>query len=78
MTDHHRPQIAGAAPGRPAGRHSHRADVRGLPGLLAKTFSNAELAGELNTVEAMLEREEIQRFVAWVRKQPLTKGVRVH
>ena len=47
-------------------------------GYLQKTFSNAELAGELNTVEAMLEREDIQRFVAWVRKQPLTKGVRVH
>ena len=45
---------------------------------LTKTFSNAELANELNTVEALQAREEVQKFVKWVQKQPLSKGVRVH
>ncbi|WP_216323270.1 HNH endonuclease [Deinococcus aestuarii] len=44
---------------------------------LHRTFTNAELAGEYNSVDALLAHEDVQRFVAWVRKQPATKGVRV-
>ena len=44
---------------------------------LHKTFSNAELAGEFNSLDALLEREEVQRFVAWIKKQPATRGVKV-
>lgn len=33
-------------------------------------FTEAELAQRYNTVEALLSHEEIQRFVAWVRKKP--------
>ena len=41
---------------------------------LHKTFSNAELAGEFNSLDALLEREEVQSFVAWIKKQPATRG----
>lgn len=44
---------------------------------LHKTFTNAELAGEFNNVDALLEHEDVQRFLKWVRKQPVTKSVRV-
>ncbi len=42
-----------------------------------RTFSNAELAGEYSSVEALLAHEAVRRFVAWVRGQPASKGVRV-
>ncbi|AWN24537.1 HNH endonuclease [Deinococcus irradiatisoli] len=44
---------------------------------LHKTFTNAELAGELSSVDALLEQEPVRRFVAWIRTQPATKSVRV-
>lgn len=44
---------------------------------LHKTFTNAELAGEYSSVDALLEHEDVQRFLNWVRKQPVTKSVRV-
>ena len=44
---------------------------------LHKTFSNAELAGEFSSVDALLEHPDVRNFVAWLRKQPASKGVRV-
>lgn len=44
---------------------------------LHRTFTNAELAGEYSSVDALLEHEAVRRFVAWVRTQPITKGIRV-
>ncbi|SMB91686.1 HNH endonuclease [Deinococcus hopiensis] len=44
---------------------------------LHRTFSNAELAGEYHSVDALLEHEAVRRFVAWVRTQPASKGIRV-
>ena len=33
-------------------------------------FTEAELARQYNTAEALLEHPEVRKFVAWVRKQP--------
>ncbi|MDV6374769.1 HNH endonuclease [Deinococcus arenicola] len=44
---------------------------------LHRTFSNAELAQEYSAVDALLEHEDVQRFVAWVKKQPASRSVRV-
>lgn len=44
---------------------------------LHRTFTNAELAGEYASVDALLGHEAVRRFVAWVRTQPASKGVRV-
>ena len=33
-------------------------------------FSEAELSKRYNTIEALLEHEEIRKFVAWVSKKP--------
>lgn len=44
---------------------------------LHRTFTNAELAGEYSSVDALLGHEDVKRFVAWISKQPATKGVRV-
>lgn len=44
---------------------------------LHTTFSNAELAQEYATVDALLTHDDVRRFVAWIRRQPATKGVRV-
>lgn len=44
---------------------------------LHRTFTNAELAAEYRSVETLLEHPDVQRFVAWIRKQPASKGVRV-
>lgn len=41
------------------------------------TFSNAELAGEYASLEALLAHPDVQRFLKWIRKQPPTKQVRV-
>lgn len=35
------------------------------------TFSERELYNYYHTFERLLEHEQIQRFVAWVRKKPL-------
>ena len=40
-------------------------------------FPNGELARRLDSIEALREDERVARFVAWVRKQAPTKGVRV-
>lgn len=37
---------------------------------LHATYTEAELARSLNTIEALLEQEAVQRFVAWVAKKP--------
>ncbi|GGL77217.1 HNH endonuclease [Deinococcus aerolatus] len=79
MTDHHLvPKSQGRRQGVRLGDIPTVRMCAACQGYLQKTFSNGQLAGELNTVEALLANEEVQRFVAWVRKQPLTKGVRVH
>lgn len=44
---------------------------------LHRTFSNAELAQEYSAVETLLQHEDVRRFVAWVRKQPASRSVRV-
>lgn len=44
---------------------------------LHRTFTNAELAGEYRDVQALLAHEDVRRFVAWVRRQPASKGVRI-
>lgn len=44
---------------------------------LHRTFSNAELAGDYRSVDALLSDDRVQRFVAWIRTQPASKGVRV-
>ncbi|WP_034384632.1 HNH endonuclease [Deinococcus sp. YIM 77859] len=44
---------------------------------LHRTFTNAELAGEYSSLEALLAHGDVQRFVTWLRTQPATKSVRV-
>ena len=39
-------------------------------GKIHSVFSEAELARSYHTIEALLENEEISRFVKWVRKRP--------
>lgn len=51
------------------GRHTlalHRICHRQIHAL----FSEAELAREFNTVQALLDQPEVARFVAWVRGKP--------
>ncbi|AZI43714.1 HNH endonuclease [Deinococcus psychrotolerans] len=78
MTEHH---LIPKSQGRRRGVKIHALPTVMLCGachkFLHKTFSNAELAGELNSVDALLEQESVQRFVAWLSKQPATKGVKV-
>lgn len=79
MTDHHLvPKSQGRRRGLDLGEIPTVKMCAACQGFLSKTFSNAELANELNTVEALKAREEVQKFVKWVQKQPLSKGVRVH
>ncbi len=79
MTDHHLvPKSQGRRQGVKLGEIPTVKMCAACQGFLSKTFSNAQLANELNTVEAILARDEVQKFVKWVQKQPLTKGVRVH
>ena len=40
-------------------------------------FPNQELAQRLDSIPALREDERVARFLAWVRKQPGAKGVRV-
>ncbi|MFP4054220.1 MAG: HNH endonuclease [Phycisphaerae bacterium] len=40
-------------------------------------LTNKQLEREFNTRESILEREEIRKFVRWVRKQPPYAKVRV-
>ncbi|WP_261664961.1 HNH endonuclease [Deinococcus sp. Marseille-Q6407] len=44
---------------------------------LHTTFSNQELETGYSSLEALREHEGVQKFVAWIRKQPASKGVRV-
>jgi 5-methylcytosine-specific restriction enzyme A len=37
---------------------------------LHKFFTNRTLAKELNSIEALRQTPEVQRYIAWVRKQP--------
>ncbi|UBV43312.1 HNH endonuclease [Deinococcus taeanensis] len=79
LTDHHLvPKSQGRRQGVRLGEIPTVKMCAACQGFLTKTFSNAQLANELNTVDAIQAREEVQRFVKWVQKQPLTKGVRVH
>ena len=39
-------------------------------GKIHSLFSEAELARVYNSIEKLLEHEEIQKFVGWVRKKP--------
>ena len=41
------------------------------------TLSEAELAEVYNTVEALRDHPEIERFVRWVRKQPVDRRIGV-
>lgn len=79
MTDHHLvPKSQGRRQGVKLGEIPTVKMCAACQGFLSKTFSNSQLANELNTVEAIREREEVQKFVKWVQKQPLSRGVRVH
>jgi hypothetical protein len=40
-------------------------------------FDNQRLATQLDTVEALRAQPEVQRFLAWVRKQPVERSIRV-
>ncbi|WP_019585907.1 hypothetical protein [Deinococcus apachensis] len=44
---------------------------------LHRTFTNAELAGEYHSVDALLADDRVRRFVNWLRTQPASKAVRV-
>ncbi|CAM3988245.1 HNH endonuclease [Deinococcus frigens] len=44
---------------------------------LHRTFSNAELAQDYSAVGTLLEHPDVRRFVAWIQKQPASRGVRV-
>lgn len=44
---------------------------------LHTTFSNHELETQYSSLAALRGHEGVQKFVAWIRKQPPTKGVRV-
>ena len=44
---------------------------------LHRTFTNAELAGEYASIDALLGNADVQRFLSWLRKQPASKSVRV-
>lgn len=45
-------------------------------GYLHSTFSINELATQYNTLEALQENEQVQKFVKWVKKQPMSKAVK--
>ncbi|UBV43405.1 HNH endonuclease [Deinococcus taeanensis] len=44
---------------------------------LHRTFTNAELAREYRDLETLRAHPDVHRFVAWIRKQPVTRAVRV-
>ena len=44
---------------------------------LHATFTNHELETAYSSLEALRSHEGVQRFIAWIRKQPATKAVRV-
>ncbi|MCT7966485.1 HNH endonuclease [Laspinema sp. D1] len=41
-------------------------------------FDNARLAKELNTVEKLQQEPQMQKFLAWVKKQKPDKRIKVH
>tara|TARA_R110002096_G_scaffold179153_1_gene356098 strand:+ start:7995 stop:8288 length:294 start_codon:yes stop_codon:yes gene_type:complete len=40
-------------------------------GKIHSVLTESELAKNYSTIEALLEHEEIQKFVAWVKKRPI-------
>ncbi|MBZ9752005.1 HNH endonuclease [Deinococcus sp. HMF7604] len=44
---------------------------------LHRTLTNAELARDYRDLPALRAQEDVARFVAWIRRQPPTKAVRV-
>ncbi|MDB5045368.1 MAG: hypothetical protein JWQ08_1418 [Deinococcus sp.] len=46
-------------------------------GYVHSTFSNADLSGPYSTLEALSENEGVIKFVKWVKKQPVSKSVKV-
>lgn len=44
---------------------------------LHNTFSNAELAHAYHNIDALREHIGIQNFLKWLKKQPITKGIRI-
>lgn len=48
-------------------QHMHRICHRQIHAL----FSETELATQYNTVDALLEHPEIQKFVSWVKTKPI-------
>lgn len=44
---------------------------------LHRTYSNAQLGTELQSVDALRGQEDVRRFLAWVRRQPPGKGIRI-
>lgn len=48
-------------------QHMHRICHRQIHAL----FTEAELARTYNTVDALLEHPQIQRFVGWVKNKPV-------
>lgn len=50
--------------------NNRRADLcRDCHPFLHRTFKHSELAKKYNTIEKILENEEVQKFVKWVKKQ---------
>lgn len=41
-------------------------------------FDNKRLAAELNTLEKLQSEPQLQKFIAWVKKQKPDKRVKVH
>ncbi|MGY8640337.1 MAG: HNH endonuclease, partial [Verrucomicrobiales bacterium] len=53
------------------GKHGPVAIVHEIcHGKIHSVFTEAELAKNFATIELMLEHEEIQKFVKWVKKRP--------
>lgn len=44
---------------------------------LHRNFSNAQLASDLQSIDALLEQENVRDFVAWIRRQPASRRVQV-
>ena len=78
LTEHH---LIPRSQGRRRGVRAHELPTVQLCAACHKflhaTFSNAELAQDHTTVQALLTHDDVRRFVAWIRRQPVSKGVRV-
>ena len=49
----------------------------GCHGYVHTTFSNHDLNGPYSSLESLQEHEGVIKFVAWVRKQPVGKTIKV-